>query len=239
MTRTILRRATAAASLAALLSNACGPAAAADTPGLAHPALWPAAHSSGLVDKKTEAFVSRLMAQMSLEEKVGQLIQGDVSSVKPQDLREFPLGSILAGGDSPPLGAPDRSPAAAWLATTRAFRAVSLEKRPGHTPIPVMFGVDAVHGDNNVVGATLMPHNVGLGAMRDPALILRIGQVTAQETAAAGIDWAFGPTLAVVRDDRWGRTYEGYSEDPQIVAAYARQMVTGLQGAPSTWPCSD
>ncbi|HEY0437069.1 MAG TPA: exo 1,3/1,4-beta-D-glucan glucohydrolase [Phenylobacterium sp.] len=209
---------------------------AAEPPGVAHPALWPAAHSPGLVDPKTEAFVTRLMSGMSVEEKVGQLIQGDISNIKPQDLRDYPLGSILAGGDSPPLGAPDRSPAPAWLATAKAFRAVSLEKRPGHTPIPVMFGVDAVHGNNNVVGATLFPHNVGLGAMHDPALMRRIGEVTARETAAAGIDWAFGPTLAVVRDDRWGRSYEGYSEEPQIVAAYARQMVTGLQGPPATWP---
>ncbi|MET0273062.1 MAG: exo 1,3/1,4-beta-D-glucan glucohydrolase, partial [Phenylobacterium sp.] len=177
-----------------------------------------------------------LMGRMSLEEKVGQLIQGDISGIRPEDLRDYPLGSILAGGDSPPLGAPDRSPGAAWLATSRAFRAASLEARPGHTPIPVMFGVDAVHGNNNIIGATLFPHNIGLGAMRDPALIRRIGEATAREAAAVGIDWSFGPTVAVVRDDRWGRTYEGYSEDPEVVAAYAGELVTGLQGAPSAWP---
>ncbi|MDB5467511.1 MAG: celD [Phenylobacterium sp.] len=237
MTRQTCRRTIASvAALAAILGGGYGPALAADPPGLAHPERWPAAHSRGLADPKTEAFVSGLMAKMSLEEKVGQLIQADIASIRPEDLRDYPLGSILAGGDSPPVGAPDRSPAAAWLATTRAFRAVSLEARPGHTPIPVMFGADAVHGNNNVVGATLFPHNIGLGAMRDPALMRRIGEATAQETVAAGIDWAFAPTLAVVRDDRWGRTYEGYSEDPQIVAAYAGQMITGLQGAPATWP---
>src|SRR3546814_8207986 len=90
-----------------------------------------------------------------------------------------------------------------------------MERRPGHVPIPIMFGIDAVHGNNNVVGATLFPHNSALGAAHDPDLIRRIGEATARETAAAGIDWAFAPTLAVPRNDRWGRTYEGYSEDPE------------------------
>jgi beta-glucosidase len=211
--------------------------ASAQPSGVAHPELWPAAHSPpGFTDAKTEAFVTQLMAKMSLEEKVGQLIQADISNIKPADLRQYPLGSILAGGDSPPLNGIDRSPPVDWAITAQAFRKVSVENRPGHTPIPVMFGVDAVHGNNNVVGATLFPHNIGLGAMRDPDLMTRIGEATAQETAASGIDWAFGPTLAVVRDERWGRTYEGYSEEPSVVAAYAGKMVTGLQGTPSQWP---
>ena len=215
---------------------AAGPALSAPAPerGVAHPELWPAAHSQGLVDPATEAFVSGLMAKMSLEEKVGQMIQADIASITPEDLRRYPLGSILAGGNSPPLGAPDRSAAPAWIATARAFRAVSLEGRPAHEPIPIMFGIDAVHGNNNVVGATLFPHNVGLGAAHDPALIRRIGQATAEETTASGIDWAFGPTLAAPQDDRWGRSYEGYSEYPDIIRAYAGEMVTGLQGAPGT-----
>jgi len=201
-----------------------------------HPELWPAAHSRGLKDPRTEAFVSNLMGRMSLEEKVGQLIQADVGSIRPEDLREFPLGSILAGGDSPPLGAPDRSPAQAWLATARAFRAAAAQARPDRPAIPLIFGVDAVHGNNNVVGATIFPHNIGLGAARDPELIRDIGEATAREAAAVGIDWTFGPTVAVVRDDRWGRTYEGYSEDPEIVPGYARALVTGLQGTPAQWP---
>ncbi|QUD88273.1 glycoside hydrolase family 3 protein [Phenylobacterium montanum] len=224
--------------LAGLLSTvvAAGPVLAqpAAERGVAHPELWPQAHSTGLVDPRTEAFVSSLMARMTLEEKVGQMIQADTASIVPADLRQYPLGGILAGGNSPPLGAPDRSPAPAWVATARAFRAVSLEARPGHVPIPVIFGIDAVHGNNNVVGAVLFPHNVGLGATHDPELIRQIGQVTAEETAAAGIDWAFGPTLAAPQDDRWGRTYEGYSEYPDIIKAYAPAMVTGLQGAPGT-----
>ena len=206
------------------------------TTGLAHPQLWPKAHSRGLVGDKTEADITRLLAAMTLEEKVGQMIQADISTIKPSDLRRYPLGSILAGGDSAPLNGVDRSPSVEWLKTARAFRAVSLERRAGHVQIPIIFGVDAVHGNNNVVGATLFPHNVGLGAMRDPQLIGQIGRATAEEAAASGIDWSFGPTLAVPRDERWGRAYEGYAEDPAIVAAYAGKMVQGLQGPPSQWP---
>lgn len=203
-------------------------------PTVANPANWPAAQSQGLVDPGTEKFVSDLMAQMTLEEKVGQMIQGDIGSLKPEDLRRYPLGSILAGGNSPPLSGNDRSPQADWVATARAFRAVAMEKRGKHAPIPLLFGVDAVHGNNNVVGATIFPHNIGLGAANDPALLRRIGEVTAIETAAAGPDWAFGPTVAVPQDDRWGRTYEGYSESPAIVRGLAGAMVEGIQGKPGT-----
>src|SRR3546814_8127261 len=108
-----------------------------------------------------------------LREKVGQMIQADTASIKPEDLRKYPLGSILAGGNSPPPGAPDRSPASAWVATARAFHAVAMEKRDGHDAIPIMFGIDAVHGNSNVVGATIFPHNSALGAMHDPAQIGR------------------------------------------------------------------
>ncbi|WP_333573780.1 glycoside hydrolase family 3 protein [Sphingomonas sp.] len=200
----------------------------------AHPDKWPAAKSQGLIDPATEKFVTELMAKMTLEEKVGQMIQADIGSIKPEDLAVYPLGSILAGGSSPPIGAPDRSPRGPWLATAQAFQKAALARKVGHTPIPIMFGIDAVHGNNNIVGATLFPHNVGLGAMRDPALMEKIGRATAEETASAGIDWAFGPTLAVPQDDRWGRAYEGYSEDPEVVRSYAGAMIRGLQGAPGT-----
>jgi beta-glucosidase len=201
--------------------------------GQAHPNLWPRASSRGLVDARTEAFVSRLLAHMSPEEKVGQMVQADVSSIRPEDLRQVPLGSILAGGNSPPLALGSDATgatASAWVATAQAFGRVALESRPGHTPIPLMFGVDAVHGNSHVVGATVFPHNVGLGAARDPQLARRIGEATAQETAATGFDWAFGPTLAVPQDERWGRHYEGYSEDPALVRRYAAAIVRGLQG---------
>ncbi|MBW8745607.1 MAG: 1,4-beta-D-glucan glucohydrolase, partial [Sphingomonas sp.] len=222
-------------NLKRLAASACAlalaPTATAQAPterGVAHPALWPAAKSVGLVDPKTEAFVSRLMARMTLEEKVGQMVQADISSIRPEDLRDYPLGSILAGGSSPPLDAPDRSPASAWLATARAFNAIANAPHPGRTHIPLVFGIDAVHGNSNIVGATVFPHNIGLGAMHDPALMTKIGRATAEETAAAGIDWAFGPTLTVPQDERWGRAYEGYSEDPKVVASYAGAMVEGL-----------
>jgi len=198
----------------------------------AHPAAWPVAKSQGLVDAETEAFVDALLAKLTLEEKVGQMIQADTGAIKPEDLKTYPLGSILAGGSSPPLGAPDRSPIGPWVDTVRAFRAAG-EARQGGTHIPLMFGIDAVHGNGNIVGATLFPHNSALGATRDPELIRRIGIATAQETAVSGFDWAFGPTLTVPRDDRWGRTYEGYSEDPEIVRQYAGEMILGLQGAVS------
>jgi beta-glucosidase len=214
----------------ALTAIAAGAAEPGAPRGVAHPALWPSTHSTGLVDPVIEAQVSALLAGMSIEEKVGQMIQADLSTIRPDDLRQYPLGSILAGGNTPPLDAPDRSPMQAWVDTARAFRTVSLEKRAGHAPIPVMFGVDAVHGNSNVVGATIFPHNVGLGAAHDPELMRRIGAATAEETAAAGIDWAFGPTLAVPQDSRWGRSYEGYSEDPALVRSYAGAMVRGLQG---------
>lgn len=219
------------ASLAVALCAAASTSSASESPaGLAHPALWPEARDPDLVSKSAEAVISRLIARMTLEEKVGQMIQADIGSIKPEDLRKYPLGSILAGGSSPPLGAPDRSPAGPWIASAQAFEAVAMERRDGHVAIPLMYGIDAVHGNNNVVGATLFPHNSGLGAMHDPELMRRIGAVTAAETAAAGWDWAFGPTLAVPQDDRWGRTYEGYSEDPAVVRAYADRMVEGLQG---------
>jgi beta-glucosidase len=205
-------------------------------PGQAHPDLWPRTSSRGLVDPKTEAFVSDLLARMSVEEKVGQMIQADTSSVTPEDLRQIPLGSILAGGNSPPLGSASRldASAASWVATAQAFRRVSMQARPGHTPIPVIFGVDAVHGNSHVVGATVFPHNIGLGATHDPQLLRRIGEATAQEAAATGFDWAFGPTLAVPQDERWGRHYEGYSEDPALVRKYAGAIVRGLQGEPGS-----
>jgi beta-glucosidase len=196
----------------------------------AHPEQWPrAASPESLTDARTEAFITELMEGLSLEEKVGQVIQADISAITPEDLRDYPLGSILAGGNSAP-GGNDRASPAQWLALTDAFRAVAAERRPGHTPIPPILGVDAVHGHNNIVGATIFPHNIGLGAARDPDLVRRIGQATAEEVAVTGFDWTFAPTLAVPRDDRWGRTYEGYGETPEIVTSYAAPMVEGLQG---------
>ena len=177
-----------------------------------------------------EKFVQQLLKSMTLDEKVGQLIQADIDSIEPADLSRYPLGSILAGGNSAP-GRNIHSGAAAWLDLTDAFFRASLARpSPNHPPIPVLFGIDAVHGHARIPGATIFPHNVGLGAAHDPALIEQIGQATAEEVASTGIDWTFAPTVAVARDVRWGRSYESYSEDPALVAEYARAMVTGLQG---------
>jgi beta-glucosidase len=195
---------------------------------VAAPAAWPVAASpAAITDARTEALIDGLLARMTLEEKVGQLIQADIGSITPADLATYPIGSILAGGNSAP-GADERAPLANWVALSRAFRAAAAN-RPG-AAIPLMFGIDAVHGHNNIVGATLFPHNIGLGAARDPDLIERIGAATAQEVAASGADWTFGPTLAVPRNDRWGRAYEGYGENPEIVSSYAGPMTRGLQG---------
>ena len=220
--------ATALSIAASGTAGAAGPAA----PTPVHPGLWPVTHSVGLVDAATEAKIDALLAQLSLEEKVGQVLQADIGSIKPDDLRQYPLGSILAGGNSGPHG-DDRAPAADWLALTRAFHAVAMEERPGHVRIPLLFGIDAIHGHSNIPGVALYPHNIGLGAAHDAALLRRIGEATAEEVAATGVDWAFAPTLAVPQDVRWGRSYEGYSQDPAQVREYARAMIEGLQGPAS------
>jgi beta-glucosidase len=211
-----------------------GSAAAAQTPGAdaaaVHPDRWPAAKSPAAIsDAQTEARIDAMIARMTVEQKVGQLIQADISTITPKDLETWPLGSILAGGNSGP-GGNERSTAADWAKLVGEFRAVSLRPQANGVAIPIIFGVDAVHGHNNIPGATLFPHNIGLGAARDPELIQRIGAVTAAEIAGSGIEWTFAPTLAVPQDLRWGRSYEGYTADPKLVADYAKAMVLGLQG---------
>src|SRR5882757_11210500 len=194
-----------------------------------HPNLWPDAPAAAVAADQTGRFVDRLLGQLSLEEKVGQMIQADIASISPAELREYRLGSILAGGNAAP-GNQLRTTPQAWLDLTDAlFRAsVSSAVAAGagaHQPIPILFGIDAVHGHAKVLGATIFPHNVGLGAAHDSGLIKRIGQVTAAEVAATGIDWTFAPTVAVVRDVRWGRAYESSAESPELVGRYASAMV--------------
>jgi beta-glucosidase len=216
----------------AALSTA-GIATAADAPGTVHPEIWPQQRPAFPADPALEARIQGLLADMTPAEKVGQVIQADIVSITPEELRHYALGSILNGGNSGP-GNNDFAPASEWLAAADRFYDASIDPSHGRHPIPTIWGTDAVHGHNNIIGATLFPHNIGLGAAHDPDLIRRIGTVTAIEVRATGLDWAFGPTLAVVRDDRWGRTYESYSEDPQIVREYAGAMVQGLQGKPGT-----
>jgi beta-glucosidase len=197
------------------------------------PELWPAAAAAPR-DPAVESFVQQLLAHMTLEEKIGQMIQADIASISPAELRTYKLGSILAGGNAAP-GDNVRTTPRAWLDLTDAFYSASLAAPSAvHPPIPILFGIDAVHGHAKILGATIFPHNVALGAAHDPDLIRRIGQVTADEVAATGIDWTFAPTVAVARDVRWGRSYESYSESPALVAEYAAAMVIGLQGPRGT-----
>ena len=198
-----------------------------------HPELWPAAKSPLVLTAAQEARIEKILAAMSPEERVGQVIQADIANVTPDEARAYHLGSILAGGNAAP-GGNVRSPASRWLELTDAFYRASTAAPGKHEAVPVLFGIDAVHGHARIPGATVFPQNVGLGAMHDPALIEEIGRVTAAEVSATGIDWTFAPTVAVVRDVRWGRSYESYSEDPTLVAEYARAMVRGLQGRAGT-----
>jgi beta-glucosidase len=172
-----------------------------------------------------------LLNALSVEEKVGQIIQADVGSVTAEDVRRYRLGSVLNGGNSAP-GGNDLAPAKVWLAAADAFYEASMDARDGKHAIPIIWGVDAVHGHNNIIGATLFPHNVGLGATRNADLMRKIGAITATELRVTGQEWTFAPTIAVAQDVRWGRAYESYSENATVVREYAHAIVLGLQGDP-------
>ena len=214
---------------------------AADAPGdmpveaRVHPEQWPEIAFPRVLTEAGEARVQAILARMTVEQKVGQIIQADIASVTPEDVRRYRLGSVLNGGNSGP-GGDDLAPAEKWLELADAFYDASMDVAVGEPAIPIVWGTDAVHGHSNIIGATIFPHNVGLGATRDPELIERIGQVTAVEIRVTGQEWTFAPTVAVPQDYRWGRAYEGYSSDPSLVAAYVGSMIRGLQGAPSTSP---
>lgn len=194
---------------------------------------WPVITSAVAKDEATEKAVAELLAKMTLEQKVGQMIQAEIKAVTPEDVKKYHLGSVLNGGGSFPA-ANKYATVSDWVDLADAFYNASMDTSDGGLAIPITWGTDAMHGHSNVIGATLFPHNIGLGAARNPELITRIGEATAKEVLVTGIDWAFAPTVAVVRDDRWGRTYEGYSEDPEIVKAYAGKMIEGLQGIGGT-----
>ena len=205
----------------------------ATTAAAAQQVHWPSVHSRVAADPKLEARINRILAHMTLEEKVGQMVQADISAITPDEVRKYKLGSILSGGNSSP-GGNEKAPPGEWLKLADTFWNASRSASWAGEKIPLIYGIDAVHGHANIVGATIFPQNIGLGAARDPDLIRRIGEVTAKEMAVTGFDWDFSPTLAVVRDDRWGRTYEGFSEDPSITRTYAGKMVEGLQGRAGT-----
>lgn len=182
--------------------------------------------ASPFEDDEVAARVEALLSRMSLDQKIGQMTQPERMAITPREARDFHIGSVLSGGGSSPG---DNLPAD-WVAMSDAYWAASMEADEKHLAIPVIYGVDAVHGNNNVIGATVFPHNIGLGAANDPALIRRIAEATAKEVLATGVEWTFAPTLAVARDCRWGRTYESFAEVPEIVSRYAPAFVEGLQG---------
>ena len=186
-----------------------------------------AAAPQGSVDAR----VADLLSRMSVERKVAQLIQPQINSFTAADMERYRFGSYLNGGNGGPYG-DEYAPASEWLKLADEMYLASVKPMQGGEPvIPTMWGTDAVHGHTNVVGATIFPHNIGLGAANDADLVRRIGQATALEIEVTGIDWNFSPTVAVAQDDRWGRTYESYSEQPQIAATLGAALVEGLQGA--------
>lgn len=221
MTRQIFGRLAAGAGLAALLAGCGAHAEVQSVP--AAPAAARAADA-----KSPEA----LLARMSIERKVAQIIQPDIGSITPEDVRKYRFGTILNGGNSGPYGN-DKAPATDWLKLADAFWEASTAPLPNGEPvIPAIWATDAVHGHANVPGATVFPHNIALGAAGDADLIRRIGAATAVEIEVTGLDWTFAPTIAVARDDRWGRTYESYSENPELVTRLGAAMIEGLQGRP-------
>jgi len=186
--------------------------------------------------KKLSSFdprVNALLEKMTLDEKVGQMTQPDQSYLKSDaDIAKYYLGSVLSGGDSDPK---EGNSLEAWTNLIDRYQKRALETR---LSIPLLYGVDAVHGHNNILGAVIFPHDIGLGCARNPALIEKIARITALEVRATGINWAFAPCVAVPRDIRWGRTYEGFAEEPDGVKELGAAAVRGLQGADLADPLS-
>jgi beta-glucosidase len=171
-----------------------------------------------------EARLADLLPRMTLEEKIGQMTQPARGYFSEADIAMYGLGSILSGGG----GAPGDNTPSGWAAMVDGYQQKAMSSR---LAIPMLYGVDAVHGHNNALNAVLFPHNIGLGAANDPGLVTRIGQATAEEMKATGVRWTFAPCVAVPQDERWGRTYEGFGEIPSLSADLGAALVTGLQGA--------
>jgi beta-glucosidase len=174
--------------------------------------------------------VNDLLSRMTLDEKIGQMTQAERGAVSNSQITQFRIGSVLSGGGS----APSPNNATSWANMYDGFQNAALATPLG---IPLIYGVDAVHGHNNVVGATIFPHNIGLGATRNPTLIQNIGRAVAEEVSGTGIDWDFAPCLCVARNDRWGRTYESFGETPDLVSSMAT-IINGLQGSSLSAPGS-
>ena len=190
---------------------------------------WPRIRSAVVPDARLEAQVAKIVKGMSLRQKIGQMTQPEIKAVTPEQVREYYIGSVLNGGGSWP-GMNKHATPAEWVALADKYYDASMSTDMA-IKVPVVWGIDAMHGNSNVFGATLFPHNIGLGAAHDQALIGKMAAAVGQAVRATGINWVFAPTLAVVRDDRWGRTYESFSEDPMLVKSYAGEYVRGLQGS--------
>ncbi|MGW5492353.1 glycoside hydrolase family 3 N-terminal domain-containing protein [Streptomyces olivaceoviridis] len=215
--RPVTALAVCAATLALTASAVAAPEPVAASPAAVLPYQDP---SAPVPDR-----VSDLLARMTLDDKLGQMTQIEKDALVPQsDLAAYRIGSVLSGGDS--TVSPNN--AQTWADTYDSLQRTALTTPLG---IPVIYGIDAVHGHNAVRGATLFPHNIGLGATRDPTLVQRIGRAVAEEVSGTGIDWDFAPCLCVARDDRWGRTYESYGETPELPSSLTT-FITGLQGEP-------
>ena len=175
-------------------------------------------------EEKIKQKVDALIAQMTLDEKIGQIAQVDRQYLKTEDdIKTYYLGSLLSGGGSTP---PNNNPIA-WADMVDRYQTIAMQTRLG---IPLLYGIDAVHGHNNVIGAVIFPHNIGLGCANNLDLVEQASFITAKEVTATGINWTFSPCVAVPQDDRWGRQYEGYSESPDIVKALGKASVLGYQG---------
>ena len=174
---------------------------------------------------KNDSKVNDLLSKMTLDEKVGQMLQVDMNALENKsDIQKYCLGSMLSGGASDP--SPDNSPKS-WLDAVNEYESWALKTR---LKIPLIYGIDAVHGHNNIDGAVIFPHNIGLGATHNPKLVRQAEQVTAAEVAGTGIRWAFAPCIAVAQDERWGRTYESFGESPELVSMLGAAAVKGFQG---------
>jgi beta-glucosidase len=211
------------------LGSACAVtlvAAAFQAPGAAQPGGVPYRDRTLSAERRADDPLGR----MTLDEKIGQMTQADSGSLpSPAPVAELFLGSVLSGGDSEP---PDVT-ARGWADMVTAFQKQALATRLG---IPILYGVDAVHGHGNVRGATVFPHNIGLGCTRNPKLVEEVGRVTAAEVAATGIHWNFAPCIAVPQDERWGRTYEGFGESPELAVLLGPPAIRGLQGTDLSQP---
>ncbi len=204
---------------AALLTAAA--AHAGDTDSIVQ--AWPA--RKPLRDAAVEARVEAALKGLNLRQKLGQIVQPEIRAITPDEVREYAIGTLLNGGGGWP-GQNRAATPAQWRELSEKFQAAALQATPG---IPLIWGTDAVHGHNNVRGATLFPHNIALGATRDADLVRDIGRATARAVRASGLHWVFAPTLAVVQDVRWGRAYESFSVDPALVRQLGQASVEGLQ----------